>query len=123
MAAKFHLAEDPLALHLLLQHLEGLIDIVVTDKNLHAAFLFDRAMMGAMAKNARATGADRHSPDADGTRRKNQRSIFENVPADWHLGCRLEERRLRYVPVFGQLFRQTQCLSDNLNGPAGDKEQ
>ena len=67
--------------------------------------------------------ADRHSPDADGTRRKNQRSIFENVPADRHLGCRLEERRLRYVPVFGQLFRQTQCLSANLNGRAGDKEQ
>ena len=40
VAAKFHLAEDPLALHLLLQHLEGLIDIVVTDENLHAAFLF-----------------------------------------------------------------------------------
>ena len=43
MAVEFHLAEDPLALHLLLQHLEGLIDIVVTDENLHAAFLFDRA--------------------------------------------------------------------------------
>jgi hypothetical protein len=43
MAAKLHLAKDALALHLLLQHLEGLIDIVVTDENLHAAFLFDRA--------------------------------------------------------------------------------
>jgi hypothetical protein len=32
-----------------------LIDIVVTDENLHAAFLFDRALMGPMAKNARAT--------------------------------------------------------------------
>ena len=47
MAAKFHLAEDALALHLLLQHFEGLIDIVVTDKNLHAAFLFDRAIDGS----------------------------------------------------------------------------
>jgi hypothetical protein len=62
-------SKDALALHLLLKHLEGLVDIVVTDENLHAAFLFDRAMMGPMAKNARATGADRHSPDADGTRR------------------------------------------------------
>ena len=30
MAAKLHLAKMPSALHLLLQHLEGLIDIVVT---------------------------------------------------------------------------------------------
>src|SRR5262249_60684524 len=39
MAAKLHFAEDPLALHLLLQRLEGLVDVVVTDENLHAAFL------------------------------------------------------------------------------------
>jgi hypothetical protein len=50
-------------------------------------FFFDRAMMGPMAKNARATGADGHSPNADGTRRKDQRSIFKNVPADRHHGC------------------------------------
>jgi hypothetical protein len=50
MAAEFHLAEDALALHLLLQRLEGLINIVVTDENLHAAFLFDRAIDGPMAK-------------------------------------------------------------------------
>ena len=43
-------SKDALALHLLLKHLEGLVDIVVTDENLHAAFLFDRAMMGPMAK-------------------------------------------------------------------------
>src|SRR4029453_13267124 len=40
VAAKFHLAENPLALHLLLQRLEGLVDIVVADENLHAWFLF-----------------------------------------------------------------------------------
>jgi len=39
MAAELHLAEDALALHLLLQHFEGLVDIVVTDENLHAASL------------------------------------------------------------------------------------
>jgi hypothetical protein len=39
MAAELHLTEDALALHLLLQHLEGLVDIVVTDENLHAASL------------------------------------------------------------------------------------
>jgi ribonucleotide reductase beta subunit family protein with ferritin-like domain len=46
MAAEFHLAEYAFALHLPLQHLKGLVDIVdiiVTDENLHVAFLFDRA--------------------------------------------------------------------------------
>src|SRR5438309_5159428 len=37
MAAQLHLAENPLALHLLLQRLEGLIDIVVANENLHPA--------------------------------------------------------------------------------------
>ena len=36
MAAKLHLAEDALALHLLFQHLEGLVDVVVTNENLLA---------------------------------------------------------------------------------------
>src|ERR1700730_13317886 len=36
VAAELHLAEDALALHLFLQHFEGLVDIVVTDENLHA---------------------------------------------------------------------------------------
>jgi hypothetical protein len=35
MAAESHLAKNTFALHLLLQHPEGLVDIVVTDKNLH----------------------------------------------------------------------------------------
>src|SRR4051794_6189603 len=37
MAAELHLAENSLALHLLLQRLEGLIDIVVANENLHPA--------------------------------------------------------------------------------------
>src|SRR5262249_49715780 len=40
MAAKLHLAENPLALHLLLQRLEGLVDIVIADENLHAVASF-----------------------------------------------------------------------------------
>jgi hypothetical protein len=40
MPTELHLAEDALALHLFLQHLEGLVDIVVTDENLHVAHLF-----------------------------------------------------------------------------------
>jgi hypothetical protein len=35
MAAKLHFAENPLALHLLLERLEGLIDVVIADENLH----------------------------------------------------------------------------------------
>jgi hypothetical protein len=41
MPTEFHLAEDAFALHLLLQHLEGLIDIVVTNENLHVLLLFN----------------------------------------------------------------------------------
>src|SRR6185437_8252514 len=36
MSAELHLAEDALALHLLLQRLESLVDVVVADENLHA---------------------------------------------------------------------------------------
>jgi len=42
MAAELHLAENPLALHLLLERLEGLIDVIVPDENLHAAYLFGK---------------------------------------------------------------------------------
>jgi hypothetical protein len=35
VATKLHLAENALALHLLLERFEGLIDVVVTDENLH----------------------------------------------------------------------------------------
>jgi ABC-type multidrug transport system fused ATPase/permease subunit len=40
MTAELHLAENPLALHLLLQRLEGLIDIVIADEYLQAASSF-----------------------------------------------------------------------------------
>jgi len=43
MPTELHLAEDALALHLLLQRLEGLVDIVVADENLHVELLFDQA--------------------------------------------------------------------------------
>jgi hypothetical protein len=35
MAAELHFTEDAFALHLLLEGLEGLINIVVADENLH----------------------------------------------------------------------------------------
>jgi hypothetical protein len=37
VAAKLHLAENALALHLLLQRLEGMVDIIVANENLHAS--------------------------------------------------------------------------------------
>jgi hypothetical protein len=39
MAAQLHFAEHALALHLLLKHSERLVDIVVANQYLHAAFL------------------------------------------------------------------------------------
>jgi hypothetical protein len=56
MAAELHLAEDALALHLLLQHLESLVDIVVTDEYPHAAFLLDRAVDGRIRRYWAAAG-------------------------------------------------------------------
>src|SRR5258705_6800756 len=41
MPAKLHLAEYPLALHLLFQRLEGLVDIVIPNENLHEASSYD----------------------------------------------------------------------------------
>ena len=39
MAAQLHFAEDAFTLHLLLQRLESLIDIVVANENLHETIL------------------------------------------------------------------------------------
>ena len=52
MLAELHLAEKAFALHLLLQRPEGLVDIVVTDENLHVPFLLIRRLIGPTAKDA-----------------------------------------------------------------------
>src|SRR5215467_634986 len=41
VSAELHLAENALTLHLLLERLEGLVDVVVANENLHALFLLD----------------------------------------------------------------------------------
>src|SRR5438477_5580426 len=41
VTAELHLAENALALHFLLQRLEGLVDIVIANENLHAASSFN----------------------------------------------------------------------------------
>ena len=56
MRAELHLVEDAFALHLLLQHLEGLVDIVVTDENLHAVFLFSPTVNRPNGQGVWATG-------------------------------------------------------------------
>jgi len=56
--AELHFAEDAFALHPLLQHLEGLVDVVVSDENLHAAFLLEiKSVNGPDGQSARATGS------------------------------------------------------------------
>jgi hypothetical protein len=48
MPAQLHLAENTFPLHLLLERFERLIDVVVTNQNLHlAAFSFRYARQGA----------------------------------------------------------------------------
>jgi len=36
VTAELHLAENPLALHFFLERLEGLVDVIVANENLHA---------------------------------------------------------------------------------------
>ncbi len=110
MAAELHLPEDALALHFLLQHLEGLVDIVVTDQNLHAAFLSIERLMGPTAK-ARTIGARVDTFGCRRHRRTNQRQYSKLFPpmatmaADWRNGD------FGTSPFFGQLFGANQaCL-------------
>ena len=111
MTPQPHLAENALALHLPLQHLKGLVDIVVADEDLHSAFLFDRVIDGTDGLGARAAGyADIHDSVADGVKDRAQLATgvdVEIVPADGHpLAANWNKRRLRYVAVSGQLFRR-----------------
>src|SRR5215472_3341130 len=57
---ELHLAEDALTLHLLLQRLEGLIDIVVADENLHAVSSLSVDRM----KSGKAKGGGKAPPSA-----------------------------------------------------------
>jgi hypothetical protein len=63
VAAKLHLAEDALALHLFLERLEGLVDVVVSDENLHASFLLDRLRLSG---NIYPRAADAPLPSVGG---------------------------------------------------------
>ena len=107
MAVKFHLAEDALALHL-----EGLLDIVVTDENLHAAFLFDRAIDGADGQDTRATGARigiTRMPMAPEVRTKG-RYLRMCLPIGT-MAANWKKRRLRYVAVFWAALQTKSMLA------------
>ena len=108
MAAELHFAEDALALHLLFQHLEGLVDIVITDENLHAAFLFDRAV-DLSARRPRRSGhwrTDMHNSGAKGTQVRTNVDIG-NCACRWALWPPMGRNEdFGTSPFFGQLFRQ-----------------
>jgi len=105
MPMELHFAEDALALHLSLQCLEGLVDIVVTDENLHVKLLFDQSAPDSRA--ARATGIY-----ADGTHRTNQVRLAKSLPigttaANW------KKRGLRHVAAG---LRARTCIQEACRG-------
>jgi hypothetical protein len=63
MAAQFHFAENALALHLLLERLEGLIDIVVANENLHGRSCFLRRPRPGMGTAANGQRKPRALPE------------------------------------------------------------
>src|SRR5262249_3623230 len=95
MAARLHLAEDAFALHLLLQHLKGLVDVVVTNENLHSVYLFDRAIAGTDAK---ALGPLAHGHARFGG--PGSVEIEFRLPTA-HAGCQLRETRTSGIAFFG----------------------
>ena len=124
MAAELHLAEDALALHLLLQHLEGLVDIVVTDENLHAAFLFDRAIDGTDGQDAPGHWrTDVHNSDAYGTRDTDQRRYLKSCLPMGTMAANWKKRRLRYVSVFWAALQTSHCRQCTPKRACRSKEQ
>jgi hypothetical protein len=92
-----------------------LVDIVVTDENLHAAFLFDRAIDGPNGQGARATGARictlRVPTAPTGTNQRRYLKLCQpmgTMPANW------KKRKLRYVAVFWAALRANQMLARTL---------
>ena len=106
----------------ILQHLEGLVDIVVTDENLHGRSSSIERLMGPMAK---APGPLAHGYAQFGCRwhpRYEPTSTFEIVPADGHHGCQLEETETSVRRRFLGSSSDKSLLA-SINGRAGDKEQ
>jgi hypothetical protein len=106
------------------------VDIIVTDRNLHRPFLFDRAVYEPTAKALGSWRTDMHNSGATGTcgrARSNgicQGSIPEREPADGHRACQLAETQTSARRHFlRQHFEQTNAARLANDGPPRDKEQ
>ena len=122
MAPEFHLAESTLALHLLLQHLEGLVDIVVTNENLHgrSSWSSDLRSGGQGAQVHWCT--DMYNSGVDGTHGTNRRRYFK-LCRRWALRLPIGRNEDFGSPFLGN-SSDSQCLACLCpNGPFGDKEQ
>jgi hypothetical protein len=78
VTVQLHLAKDALALHLLLQNLKGLVDIVVAYENLHSVFLFGRAIAKTMPRRSCRWRMDIRDSAANGG---------HDTPRYWVSGC------------------------------------
>ena len=86
MPPQLHLAENPLPLHLLLERLERLIDIVVTHENLHlAACSFPRAPPPIGCANTAVAGDSDAGAGAITWSVDTYKSIFRHRGADTHM--------------------------------------
>jgi hypothetical protein len=87
-----------------------LVDVVVTDENLHAAFLLDRAIDARDGRGARVTGARickfgcRWHPRCEPT------SIFDAVPTDRHYAANWKRRRCYVAVLLGSSSDKSDCL-------------
>ena len=88
MAAQFHFAKYALPLHLFLEGLEGLINIIVANENLHAEIprfcAAYRAVDEADSERQTTSGAARHltAKDADN---RNGVLCLERFPIRWKI--------------------------------------
>src|SRR5262245_36583304 len=81
MPAKLHFAENALALHLLLERLQGLIDVIVPVETLHASFLFEIREWRPANTARRGCAAAKRGRLADLRQKVHQRSCPVRRPA------------------------------------------
>jgi hypothetical protein len=95
---------------LFLQHLGGLVGIVVTDENLHDAFLLDRAVGGLPWTRPGPLAHGNSNPEPMAPPSKNQRRYLKLCLPTGTMAANWKKRRLRYVPVFWAALLTSQYL-------------
>jgi len=99
VAAELHLAEYTLALHLLLQRLEGLIDVVVAYEDLHERFSRMQRFMALAASWPEGRVARLGAPG------RSDLNCFQVVVAELHTDLVLTESKIalesNYLPCLG----------------------